>query len=932
MKQHSISTMIHQTTETCPTEKSIKRKKRERHPPVERSEVNVATDGCCGPSAKNPKLEIEAKENIAVQDKMNTETTGSFSNSPGAILSASVPVTSLTATSSSLAGNMYAGTIDRPIYISAPSDECLTPFNSTSSALASTSSVIRSTSGLPSTSIYEVIRDSPPETNATVSATSENSMVYSTHVSNSGPPETPTPKQASDKRHSPLTTTSGDFPSHGSSVISMDLGSSPEFTHSKRLRLTPAEDKNTPQHQHKNPPSEMNAIPQDAPSPAYSDISDANENAPMLEKEANQTSMSTEDEVSVMRCLSSEGPSTPLGGPKQMQDSFVCSPFYGLMPQLTPVVSSPVVVNREFSSKFSLVGGSSSNQYGSEEVAPIEKPSPPTSESSQKGENKFGEQTSSSSLSSSKKHDFSQSSQRTSSSQMMSDTLRKTPSTSIMSSDITPNQQVHLLTVPPISTLSFPQTLFSGPYNFGDREVRAHWERFLEMHQKQYDVELHKELEAKYRAEGSSLKPISIDERYRHAGMLPAPPSLISDYSKFKTKEDYPVLNPAIWDGPKNQSRDISELRGVPSSEHHSKGMSSDKYDRKYLPPPHMLEQPFQHQSKAGAGEGGKPSAVVAPQTREKIGNGQLPKGSYDTNIRESRSLLQQHPKYSSPANNSSSTSNYSGNFAAKNSREGRQQSKEDNSSNLHKKDENNMKSSSSLNANPKAKLKSGSGDVGSSQQPTGLQLPPSPSPMPAPYPPPSFYPPFLTSGTPYMPSPFDPAFLSTMNPMAALLQQPPYGIHPSQILHPAAAAPGSLNISTSDPKSQAPSHHRTCLDYDSGAAHHKIHELKEVAKGETPSGNPGSSLENRPLSSGGMQHSSVIQSGNSSSVSRESVKEKDLPSEPALQRHLHTHHHMHVIGPYAYMNSESAMLASQPNNSSGVSPQLPHRPSYLGK
>lgn len=712
MKQHSISTMIHQTTETCPTEKSIKRKKRERHPPAERSEVNVATsDGCCAPSAKNPKLEIDAKEGVAVQDKMNIETIGSFSNSSGVILSASVPVTSMTAASSSLAGNLYAGTIDRPIYISAPSDECLTPFNSSSSTLASTSSVIRSTSCLPSTSIYEVIRDSPPEMNTTVSATAENSVVYSTHVSISGPPETSTPKQASDKRHSPLTTTSGDFPSHGSSAISMDLGSSPEFTHSKRLRLTPAEDKSTSQQQHKNPPSELNAIPQDAPSPAYSDISDANENAPMLEKEANQTSMSTEDEVSVMRCLSSEGPSTPLGGPKQMQDSFVCSPFYGLMPQLTPVVSSPVVVNREFSSKFSLVGGSSSNQYGPEEVAPIEKPSPPASESSQKGENKFGEQTSSSSLSSSKKHDFSQSSQRSSSSQMMSDTLRKTPSTSIMSSDIPPNQHIHLLTVPPMSTLGFPQTLFSGPYNFGDREVRAHWERFLEMHQKQYDVELHKELDAKYRAEGSSLKHPS---EYR--GMLPAPPSLISDHSKFKTKEDYSVLNPPIWDGQKNQTRDISELRGAPSSEHHSKGMSSDKYDRKYLPPPHMLEQPFQHQSKAGAGEGGKPSAVVAPQTREKIGNGQLPKGSYDTNSRESRSLLQHHPKYSSPANNCSSTSSYSGNFAAKNSREGRQQSKEDNSSNLHKKDENNMKSSS-LNTNPKAKLKSGSGDVGSSQQ-----------------------------------------------------------------------------------------------------------------------------------------------------------------------------------------------------------------------
>ena len=75
-----------------------------------------------------------------------------------------------------------------------------------------------------------------------------------------------------------------------------------------------------------------------------------------------------------------------------------------------------------------------------------------------------------------------------------------------------------------------------------------------------------------------------------------------------------------------------------------------------------------------------------------------------------------------------------------------------------------------------------------------------------------------------------------------------------------------------------------------SGPPVHKIHELKEVAKGTGAtgplevlppvSGSPGSRELPRPDSRG---------SGGTKDHERGS---------PPMQRHLHTHHHMHMLGP----------------------------------
>ena len=78
-----------------------------------------------------------------------------------------------------------------------------------------------------------------------------------------------------------------------------------------------------------------------ASSPAYSDISDANENAPMLEKEANETTLVDEDALSERRC------SPASINEEKSNQSFVNSPFYRLMPRLTPAVTSPIIQSKE---------------------------------------------------------------------------------------------------------------------------------------------------------------------------------------------------------------------------------------------------------------------------------------------------------------------------------------------------------------------------------------------------------------------------------------------------------------------------------------------------------------------------------------------------------------------------------------------------------
>jgi hypothetical protein len=184
------------------------------------------------------------------------------------------------------------------------------------------------------------------------------------------------------------------------------------------------------------------------------------------------------------------------------------------------------------------------------------------------------------------------------------------------------------------------------------------------------------------------------------------------------------------------------------------------------------------------------------------------------------------------------------------------------------------------------------------------------PASMAASYP--QYYGHYLPPGTyPGGPIPFDPshgALFSGMNPMTIGYASSPY-LHP-QMISPGVALPSpDGKPSRGDMVVQPP----TPSPYFEGSSQiHKIHELKDVAKG------PGETAgaEASPGRDGGQAKAA---SGTSSA--------KDKEQEPQLQRHLHTHHHMHVLGPiFPY----DAMLASQQVAASACPPQIP-RP-YLGK
>jgi len=73
----------------------------------------------------------------------------------------------------------------------------------------------------------------------------------------------------------------------------------------------------------------------------------------------------------------------------------------------------------------------------------------------------------------------------------------------------------------------------------------------------------------------------------------------------------------------------------------------------------------------------------------------------------------------------------------------------------------------------------------------------------------------------------------------------------------------------------------------------HKIHELKEVAKA---TGGPGP-LEAHPPVSGGTPTGREVLPRPESRGSVGGTKDHERGSPP-MQRHLHTHHHMHMLGP----------------------------------
>ena len=141
---------------------------------------------------------------------------------------------------------------------------------------------------------------------------------------------------------------------------------------------------------------------------------------------------------------------------------------------------------------------------------------------------------------------------------------------------------------------------------------------------------------------------------------------------------------------------------------------------------------------------------------------------------------------------------------------------------------------------------------------------------------------------------PFDPArgIYPGMSPYVGYASAPGYVHHAAMRYHvtPMEAAdkeamvlsPSAAGISAEgkalDLLQQHASHY-----YNAVPGQHKIHELKDAAK-------PASGKSTPPLSSS----KEVERPGSANSA----TSPKELTGSPLLQRHLHTHHHTHVVGP----------------------------------
>ena len=209
--------------------------------------------------------------------------------------------------------------------------------------------------------------------------------------------------------------------------------------------------------------------------------------------------------------------------------------------------------------------------------------------------------------------------------------------------------------------------------------------------------------------------------------------------------------------------------------------------------------------------------------------------------------------------------------------------------------------SSSKKDFHKQAKSKSSHSDN------VSMPLPNPHSSLPAPFPHSShsFYSPYLPPAPSYPGVILSPFETSLFPSMAALS----YSLHPNQLMHGVPSVglpPTSSSTSTDiDPKLATTNffHHRQEFNTTPTSDHHKIHDLKESAVSKV----------NEESSNQFKESSNSIQtfSTNHSSLVRGNSKDEKEKEEPTFQRHLHTHHHMHVLGPsmYPFLTSEGSIL-----------------------
>lgn len=657
----------------------------------------------------------------------------------------------------------------------------------------------------------------------------------------------------------------------------------------------------------------------DPHSPAYSDISDANDNAPlldapMLEKEAQAAA---EEETAGSKV-----------SPNNTQDSYVYSPFYGQPPYLTPAVPSsdhsecgPVLkppLTKPLLEKHQVVEKSKTEavrsraneiplKFGSEQ---------PLRSDDKEARDKMGRVMNSGPIHGTTRSDVHKSQQQQQQHQLQQ------PHKMFTGETVIPQ---HMTMMP---HMIMPSTYaFSTPFGFFNAEYEHVQRLYQQQIQQQQEARRHDHAtvskpqmetggdHGKSRSTGKvSVEGKHSDEKFKPTkfeGMLPTPPSLIPDRNRHELKEELekPDRNRDKQAEGRKPTKDGIEIKNMAEAgvgikrEGFEMKMLAERQDiPRYCLQPHFLEQQQRlseqqsHKSavvESGAG-GCKPSAVVAPQTRDKImsvggmvggaaavlhGTKQQrddSQGRSHDNHRAHRDV-QKNPSMTPPQQQSLPQHKGAG-------------SSRDGSSGRTPKEAGErpgIKDDPGPSGSRGVSLK-GKEDTPMTSIP--ISMPPG---IPAPYA--SYYSHYLPAAAYTGAIPFDPGH-ATLYPGMIGYPPPPY-IHPAQMLSPALA----IASAEGKPCEIIPQSHQPASFFANEGQPHKIHELKEVANMQQqqvdsrsqPS--PGNRDSTRPKSRSGSSHSAG--------------KDNDH-SSPPTQRHLHTHHHMHVVSPlYPYVHSDGTLF-----------------------
>lgn len=603
-------------------------------------------------------------------------------------------------------------------------------------------------------------------------------------------------------------------------------------------------------------------------SPAYSDISDANDAAPMLEKEATPSAPLDDEEILLSGSISGE--QRPLS--RHVQDGFngnfsgPSSTLYGQPPCLTPAVAS---ASCDESVKQSNVSRMDMPNAGG--MPPEERHASRTSLPSRP---QTGTESGGRSVTESTSEPSDRSSQRS------------TPRFPAGAADPRSSPLPSVFPTQMLMAYQYVNPNLDAAMLMQHPEYRAHYERLI-----QQEVTRRHDSPGSHSAAHPSSPDIKGSPASRSAdadrrglppgkgepvvptSALPTPPSLIPD--RFDDHESRRKM--------KGSERRDDASRVYP----HQHQVASGERSRRH-------EETLSALSKESPG--GKPSAVVAPQARDR--NAPPTKMRPDDRQRPVGPPLPHDQNRSKPAAIPKGIP-VSHHDAPRTPKDMAERSSRDE--------------------------KSGAGPSRSGQQfkmkeelaGTPSSMPNVPMSLAMSYPAPYY--PYITGapqyaraapGLPYDPSTIYPGISPSIIGYAGTSAPPPAAfLHPAQMGYPlpgASAGPtdvpkiispaGTPAVSPSDSKS------RECPGRSffagegpsSGPPVHKIHELKEVAKG---SSGP-SPLDVIPPSSGAPATAGwEVPRPDSCGSGVGGTKDHERGSPP-MQRHLHTHHHMHMLGP----------------------------------